>query len=54
MVKHINGWDLEKKIKGNRKVKVYVKPFLRAKTNCMLDNSKPSVRHDLYLTYRNK
>ena len=46
MVKHINGWDLTKKIKGNCKVKVYVKRFSGAKTDCMIDYSKSSVRHD--------
>ena len=38
MVKHINRWD--------SKVKFYVKPFSGAKTDCMIDYSKPSVQHD--------
>ena len=45
MIKHINGWDLAKKMKGN--CKVYLKPFSRAKKDCMIHYSKPSVRHDL-------
>ena len=45
-VKHINGWDLAKKVKGNCLVKVYVKSFSRAKADYMIDYSKPSVPHD--------
>ena len=32
-IKNINGWDLAKKIKGNCKVKVHVKPFSGAKAD---------------------
>ena len=46
MVKHISGWVLVKKIKGNCKVKAYVKRFLGAKTDSMIDYSKLSVRYD--------
>ena len=46
MVKHIDRWYLAKKLKGYSKVKVYVKPFSGAKTHCMIDYSKSSVRHD--------
>ena len=46
MVKHINEWDLAKKTKGNCQFKVYVKLFFGATRDCMIDYSKPSVRHE--------
>ena len=41
MVKHLNGWEMSKKIK---KCKVYVLSFPCAKVRCMDDYKKPSVR----------
>lgn len=42
--KQVNGWDLAKKMKGN--CKIYVEHFSGAKTDCMIDSSKPSLRDD--------
>ena len=41
MVKHLNGWEMSKKIKN---CKVYVRSFPGAKVQCMDDYKKPSVR----------
>ena len=41
MVKHLNGWEISKKIKN---CKVYVRSFPGAKVQCMDDYKKPSVR----------
>ena len=41
MVKHLNGWEMSKKINVNCKV---FKTFSGAKTTCMKDYLKPSVR----------
>ena len=42
MVKHLNGWEMSKKLNAN--CKVSVKTFSGAKTICMHDYIKPSVR----------
>ena len=42
MVKHLNGWEMSKKLNAN--CKVFVKTFSGAKTACMNDYVKPSVR----------
>ena len=42
MVKHLNGWEMPKKLNANRKV--FVKTFSGAKTTFMHDYVKPSVR----------
>ena len=42
MVKHINGWEMEKKV--NTDCKVFVKSFSGATTQCMVDYMKPSIR----------
>ena len=42
MVKHLNGWEMSKKLNANSKV--FVKTFSDAKTTCMNDYVKPSVR----------
>ena len=42
MVKHLNGWEMSKKLNAN--CKVFVKTFSGAKTTCMNDYVKPSVR----------
>ena len=41
-VKHLNGWKMSKKLNVN--CKVFVKSFSGAKTTCMNDYVKPSVR----------
>ena len=41
-VKHLNGWEMSKKFNAN--YKVFVKTFSGAKTTCMHDHVKPSVR----------
>ena len=41
-MKHINGWDLSKKL--NPKCKVMVRSFPGATTQCMNDYVKPSIR----------
>ena len=43
MVKHLNGWEMSKKLNAN--CKVFVKTFSGAKTTCMHDYVKPSVRN---------
>ena len=42
MVKQLNGWEMSKKLNAN--CKVFVKTFSGAKTTCMNDYVKPSVR----------
>ena len=42
MVKHINGWEIAKRL--NADCKVYVKSFPGATTQCMVDYMKPSIR----------
>ena len=42
MVKYLNGWEMSKKL--NADCKVFVKTFSGAKTTCMNDYVKPSVR----------
>ena len=42
MVKHLNGWEMSKKLNANSKV--FVKTFSDAKTTWMNDYVKPSVR----------
>ena len=41
MVKHLNGWEMSKKLNAN--CKVFVKTFSGAKTTCMNDYVKPSI-----------
>ena len=41
MVKHVNGWEMSKKIKN---CKAYVRSFPGAKVQCMDDYKKPSMR----------
>ena len=43
MIKHLNGWDMSKKVHKSE-CKVYVKSFPGAKTSCMKDYVKPSLR----------
>ena len=43
MIKHLNGWDIPKKVHKSES-KIYVKPFPGAKTCCMKDYVKPSLR----------
>ena len=45
MVKHLNGWEMSKKLNAN--CKVFVKTFSGAKTTCMHDYVKPLVRNSL-------
>ena len=45
MVKHLNGWEMSKKLNAN--CKVFVKAFSGAKTTYMHDYVKPSVRSSL-------
>ena len=47
MEKHLNGWEMSKKLNAN--CKVLVKTFSGAKTACMHDYVKPSVRNSLDL-----
>ena len=42
MVKHLNGWEMSKKLNAN--CKVFVKTISGAKTTCTNDYVKPSVR----------
>ena len=55
MVKHLNGWEMSKKLNAN--CKVFVKTFSGAKTTCMNDYVKPSVRsspdHFIFYVGRN-
>ena len=45
MVKHLNGWEMSKKLNTN--CKVFLKTFSGAKTACMHDYLKPLVRSSL-------
>ena len=45
MVKHLNEWEMSKKLNTN--CKVFVKTFSGAKTTCMHDYVKPSGRSSL-------
>ena len=40
MIKHVNGWEISRKLQRN--CKVYVKHFSGAKTRCMKNYIKPS------------
>ena len=44
MIKHVNSWEISRKLQGN--CKVYVKHFSEAKTKCMKDYIKPSQREN--------
>ena len=44
MIKHVNGWEISRKLQGN--CKVYVKRFSGAKTKCMKDYIKSSQREN--------
>ena len=44
MIKHVNGWEISRKLQGN--CKVYVKHFSGAKTKCMKDYINPSQREN--------
>ena len=44
MVKHINGWEISKRLQSD--CKVYVKQFSGAKTKCMKDYMNPSLREN--------
>ena len=44
MLKHLNGWEMSKKVKSD--CKIFVKHFSGATTNCMEDYMKPSLRKD--------
>ena len=44
MVKHINGWEISKRLQSD--CKVYVKQFSGARTKCMKDYMKPSLREN--------
>ena len=44
MIKHVNGWEISRKLQRN--CKVYVKHFSGAKTKCMKDYIKPSQREN--------
>ena len=44
MIKHVNGWEISRKLQGN--CKVNVKHFSGAKTKCMKDYIKPSQREN--------
>ena len=44
MVKHINGWEMSKRIKN---CKAYVRSFAGAKVQCMDDYKKPLMRDEL-------
>ena len=43
MIKHLNGWDMSKKAHKSE-CKIYEKSFASAKTSCMKDYVKPSLR----------
>ena len=43
MIKHLNGWDMSKKI-DKSEWETYVKSFPGAKTSCMKDYVKPLLR----------
>ena len=55
MIKHLNGWDMSKKVHKSE-CKVYVKSFPGAKTSCMKDYVKPSLRNTkpFYITRWNE
>ena len=40
MIKHVNGWEISRKLQGD--CKVYVKNFSGVRTKCMKDYIKPS------------
>ena len=44
MIKHVNVWEISRKLQGN--CKVYVKHFSGANTKCMKDYTKPSQREN--------
>ena len=44
MVKHVQGWDITKRIDYKRKV--YVRHFSRSKADCMKDYMKPCIREN--------
>ena len=44
MIKHVNDWEISRKLQGN--CKVYVKHFSGTKTRCMKDYIKPSQREN--------
>ena len=44
MVKHINGWEISKRLQSN--CKVYVKQFSGTRTKCMKDYMKPSLQEN--------
>ena len=44
MVKHIQGWDITKKLEN--KHKVYIRQFARSKVICMNDYVKPCIREN--------
>ena len=44
MIKHVNGWEISRRLQGN--CKVYVKHFSGAKTKCMKDYIKPLQREN--------
>ena len=44
MVKHVQGWDITKKI--DNKTKVYVRQFPGSKVYCMKDYMKPCIRQN--------
>ena len=44
VVKHINGWEISKRLQSD--CKVYVKQFSGAKTKCMKDYTKPPLQEN--------
>ena len=44
MIKHVDGWEISRRLQGN--CKVYVKHFSGAKTKCMKDYIKPLLREN--------
>ena len=56
MIKHLNGWDMSKNVRKSER-KIYVKSFAGAKTSCMKDYVKPSLRstpNQFYITRCNE
>ena len=47
MVKHKIGWEISKRLQSD--CKVYVKQFPDARTKCMKDYMKPSLRENLVI-----
>ena len=45
MVKHINGWEISKRLESD--YKLYVKQFSGARTKCVKGYMKPSLRENL-------